>query len=103
MFLFRLTSVCAVLLFFSHLLLAADWDSGNGFRSKGLDVPRGGRTFLQHMDAQTTGLNFMTYISEEKALENTLLTAGAGIAAGDVDGDGLCDLFFCGMENSPVL
>lgn len=50
-----------------------------------------------------TGISFTNYISEEKGLENALRTTGAGVAAGDVDGDGWCDLYFCGMENNNAL
>ena len=30
-------------------------------------------------------------------------TNGSGAAAGDIDGDGLCDLYFCGMDNPNAL
>ena len=31
-------------------------------------------------------------------MENQIRFGGSGVAAGDVDGDGLCDLFFCSLE-----
>src|SRR5688572_26455437 len=85
------------------MLAAAEWEAENGFRSRPLAVPPGGRAFLQRVEAQATGIDFRTFISEEKAMENTVRTGGAGVAAGDVDGDGWCDLFFAGMENPPAL
>ena len=85
------------------MLSAAEWEAGNGFRSRAVAVPPGGKAFLQRLEAQTTGVDFTTFISEEKAMENTVRTGGAGVAAGDVDGDGWCDLFFAGMENPPAL
>jgi hypothetical protein len=103
MFLSCRQCVSAALLLFAQFLCADDWNMGNGFRSRALEVPREGKAYLQRMDPQATGLDFVTFISEEKGLENSLRTDGAGMAAGDVDGDGLCDLFFCGMENSPAL
>jgi hypothetical protein len=33
-------------------------------------------------------------------MTNQILPNGSGVAAGDIDGDGWCDLFFCGL-NSP--
>ena len=82
---------------------AGDWQTGAGHRWRELKLPANGRTFLQRLPATTTGISFTNYISEEKGLENALRTTGAGVAAGDVDGDGWCDLYFCGMENNNAL
>jgi hypothetical protein len=82
---------------------AAEWRTGAGHRWRELNVPANGRTFLERLPAAATGVSFTNYISEEKGLENALRTTGAGVAAGDVDGDGWCDLYFCGMENNNVL
>src|SRR5262249_21167856 len=46
---------------------------------------------------------FTNQLSEEKGLESSLRTSGSGVAAGDIDGDGWCDLYFCGMENPNAL
>src|SRR5439155_7610308 len=35
--------------------------------------------------------------------ENQNRLGGSGIAAGDIDGDGLCDLYFCRLEGPNVL
>jgi hypothetical protein len=50
-----------------------------------------------------TGLVFTNELSEDRALESSLRTNGSGVAAGDVDGDGLCDLYFCGLDNANAL
>ncbi|HEU0010756.1 MAG TPA: VCBS repeat-containing protein [Verrucomicrobiae bacterium] len=82
---------------------AADWLAGEGCRSRALAVPAGGRTFLQRLAPAATGIAFTNFVSEQKELENSLRAGGSGVAAGDVDGDGWCDLFFCGMERPSVL
>jgi hypothetical protein len=77
---------------------AGDWLNGQGYRWQELKVPATGRTYLQRLPASATGITFTNYLSEDKALESSVRTSGSGVAAGDVDGDGWCDLYFCGME-----
>jgi enediyne biosynthesis protein E4 len=81
----------------------ADWQSGAGFRRRELVAPASGRTYLERLAPAATGITFTNLVPEERALENSLRADGAGMAAGDVDGDGLCDLFFCGIERPSVL
>jgi len=79
------------------------WEAGEGWRSRALTLPATGKTFLQRLPTETTGVAFTNYVSEQRALENSLLTSGAGVAAGDVDGDGWCDLYFCGADSHNAL
>jgi len=81
---------------------AADWQSGEGYRFKSVS-PEEGSSRLTLMGAAETGLLFTNQLSEDRALESSLRTNGSGVAAGDVDGDGLCDLYFCGLDNANVL
>jgi hypothetical protein len=80
-----------------------NWHTAPGYRWRELNVPPAGRTFLQRLPESATGIAFTNFVSEEKELENSMRTTGAGVAAGDVDGDGWCDLYFCGMENANAL
>ena len=50
-----------------------------------------------------TGVLFTNQLSYERSVQNQNLLNGAGVAAGDFDGDGLCDLFFCNLEGSCAL
>ncbi|HWV99022.1 MAG TPA: FG-GAP-like repeat-containing protein [Candidatus Acidoferrum sp.] len=50
------------------------------------------------MPPSQTGIFFTNVLSEERALASQILPSGSGVAAGDVDGDGLCDLYFCGLK-----
>lgn len=72
-------------------------------RATELRVPASGKTFLTRLAAANTRIVFTNFLSEAKSLENSLLTAGAGGAAGDFDGDGWCDLYLCGTEKPNAL
>ena len=98
----KLTQFCllagAVLFLCFAAAAADDWKSGPGYRSRELKLPATGRTFLQRLPGSATGISFTNFISDEKSLENSLRASGAGVAAGDIDGDGWCDLYFCATE-----
>ena len=53
--------------------------------------------------AEQTGITFRNLLSNQRSLERRGLLSGSGLAAGDVDGDGWCDLYFCGLDNSNEL
>ena len=50
-----------------------------------------------------TGLNFTNRLTDADALRNQNLTLGSGVAAGDYDGDGLCDLYFSSITGDNAL
>ncbi|HKP12532.1 MAG TPA: FG-GAP-like repeat-containing protein, partial [Blastocatellia bacterium] len=65
--------------------------------------PTGGKTGFTLLSAQETGIAFANQLRDEQATANQLLNIGSGVAAGDYDGDGLCDLYFCGMGGRNAL
>ena len=75
----------------------ADWQAGDHFRWRELNVPTAGRTGFTRLEPAACGITFTNFVSEERGIANRNLVSGSGVAAGDVDGDGRCDLFFCGM------
>jgi len=50
-----------------------------------------------------TGIDFTNHLSDTNAALNQIRLNGSGVAAGDVDGDGLVDLYFCGLEGRNAL
>jgi enediyne biosynthesis protein E4 len=50
-----------------------------------------------------TGIVFTNSLPESRHLTNQILLNGAGVTAGDVDGDGWCDLYFCSSNGTNTL
>ncbi|PYI85224.1 MAG: hypothetical protein DME26_11500 [Verrucomicrobia bacterium] len=80
-----------------------DWQSGEGHRYAELPVPKWGKTGFTRMPAEITGVHFTNLLALDRSLTNQIYLNGSGVAAGDVDGDGRCDLFFCGLDGPNVL
>ncbi|HKS38407.1 MAG TPA: FG-GAP-like repeat-containing protein [Verrucomicrobiae bacterium] len=50
-----------------------------------------------------TGLDFTNRLSADRYLTNQIYLNGSGAAAGDVDGDGKCDVYICGLDGPNAL
>ena len=79
------------------------WHQESGFRWRALDVPSGSRVGFTALPAKKTGLNHRNDVDDEHALANRNLLIGAGIAIGDIDGDGLPDVFLASVERPAAL
>lgn len=86
-------------------LLAATphWQPGEGHRGAALVHPSPPGTGFTRLLSAQTGLAFTNRLDNERSITNRNLLSGSGVAAGDVDGDGLCDLFFCGLDSPNAL
>jgi hypothetical protein len=93
---FRLLPWIAWLLI-QTLAAAQTWHPGPGYRFTPLAVPPDGRVGFTRLLPEETGIWFTNSLPESRSLTNTILPNGSGVAAGDVDEDGRCDLFFCGL------
>src|SRR5882672_9351707 len=61
------------------------------------------RTLFQSLSSSQTGIDFSNTVEENdkyNVLNYMNIYTGAGVAAGDVNNDGLVDLFFSGNETS---
>src|SRR5687768_2625638 len=79
-------------------LVALNAAAQESHRVTELHVRGSAKSFLTRLAPANTGVQFSNYVSEAKQLENSLLGDGAGVAAGDFDGDGWCDLYLSGAE-----
>ena len=69
------------------------WQQANGYRMAKLS-PQSGRAGFTLLPLEQTRVFFTNDIPYDRAAANQNLLNGAGVAAGDFDGDGLCDLYF---------
>ncbi|MCF7763695.1 MAG: VCBS repeat-containing protein [Verrucomicrobia bacterium] len=85
--------------------VAADltWTAGDGCRFAAVVPEASGKSGFSRIAPVDSGLDFTNRLSAQKSLENRLLENGSGVAAGDVDGDGRCDLYFCRLEGPNAL
>lgn len=84
---------------------AADlkWEVISGGKKAALDVPKTGRSGFSLLLPEQTGITFSNVLTEARAAENQIRLNGSGVALGDIDGDGWCDIYLCGLENPNVL
>jgi hypothetical protein len=79
------------------------WHTVPGGRWRDLPVPASGRTGFTLLAPDITGVTFTNHLAEATAARNRILENGSGVALGDVDGDGWCDVYFCRLEGDNVL
>ena len=87
----------------SIALLGADsieWEVFDGYRIAPLPPLEDSSPGFTDVAAQEAGISFQNQLSNQRSLERRGLLSGSGVAAGDVDGDGWCDLYFCGLDGS---
>lgn len=77
---------------------ASSWSEGAGFRSLEVDPGRNGKAGFTLMDPQTTGVRFTNELKGDLYLTNAVAHNGAGLALGDVDGDGWVDIYLCSVQ-----
>lgn len=97
----------ALVFFWAARLLLADPLAGagtiDGVRWRPLAVPSFGKTGFTLLPPSVTGIHFTNTLGEWAAESNRVLANGSGVTAGDYDGDGLPDLFICGLEGRNAL
>ncbi len=94
-----LSLLLIVLLFPAVVSRAQDGTVTPDVRSLPLAPSASGRPGFTRLPAAVTGVAFTNRLSELLALNNQILENGAGVALGDVDGDGRCDIYLCGAES----
>src|SRR5687768_17413281 len=74
-------------------------ETGHRWRELAVSVAKPGFTSM----GARTGIRFEKTVSDSLLLANRILAQGGGVAMGDVDGDGLTDVFLARTEGPGVL
>ncbi|TMP96052.1 MAG: VCBS repeat-containing protein [Verrucomicrobia bacterium] len=101
----RLLASCALILLAGQTIEAADpdWHSAPGCRWRQLPVAATGKTGFTLLSPEQTGITFTNILEERTGEANRVLFNGSGVAVGDYDGDGLADIYLCGLNGSNAL
>lgn len=76
---------------------------GAEIRTRPLNIPAGAKVGFTLMSPRDTSVVFTNSLADASAEKNRILENGSGVALGDVDGDGLCDIYLCGLERPNAL
>jgi len=82
---------------------ALEWQAAPGARSASVAVPQGGKPGFTRLAASQTAITFSNGIAVDRYTTNQIYLNGSGVTAGDVDGDGRCDVFFAGLAGQSRL
>ncbi len=80
------------------------WQEGPGYRTRPVQPRPGARPVgFTLLSPDQTGVTFTNFLAQSRYITNQIYLNGAGVAAGDFDGDGWCDLFFAGLDRPNAL
>ncbi len=94
--------IMTAFLFFGCEGMTLQWNDEISHRWADLRAKQGQAGLIQ-LSSKNTGVTFQNDISRELIAANRALLNGSGVTTGDVDGDGLIDIYFCRTEGSNVL
>ena len=73
------------------------WHDLGHYREAKVNRPLGQASGFSLLSSKAAGVEFTNRLARARMINANLLN-GAGVAAGDVDGDGLCDLYLCSLD-----
>ena len=82
---------------------ALQWETADGYRLAKLPGLGATKTGFTLVPASITSIDFTNRLPEARIMMNANLLNGSGVALGDYDGDGLCDIYLCDLNGTNVL
>jgi len=82
---------------------ALDWRDHGSHRLAKLTIRPSDRDGFELLPGNKTGMLFSNKLSRLLVARNRNLANGSGVAIGDIDGDGLADVYFCGLQTDNKL
>jgi len=79
------------------------WTQLPGARYQSLTLSSSNHIGFTRLSSTSTGLSFSNTLHTARAANNRILENGSGVAIGDVDGDGLPDIFLASIEGASRL
>ncbi|MFQ5704002.1 MAG: VCBS repeat-containing protein [Gemmatimonadales bacterium] len=76
------------------------WHEEVAYRWRELSVPWRGKSGFTRLSASRTHIDFVNGASQQEMIENRHLAHGSGVTLGDVDGDGLVDVYLGRIDGS---
>lgn len=80
-----------------------EWTLSQGHRQFPVAPQGSGSAGFTLLSSDATGLAFTNVLGEAAVAKNRVSENGSGVALGDVDGDGWCDIYLCGLEGPNAL
>ncbi len=74
------------------------WEEETGYRWAELNPGFWGDSGFEKLDEQKSGITFRNLVSEEQIIENQVFLNGSGVTVGDINGNGLPDIYFASLE-----
>jgi hypothetical protein len=96
----NLPTLARLLTIFSFLPVPHSTHAATPPPAVALAPSRASRPGLVRVPSIQSGLIFTNLLTPAAAAENQVRLNGSGVAAGDIDGDGRCDLFFAALQGS---
>lgn len=79
------------------------WHEESSFRWADLSIPWTGKDGFKQLYASETGIDFINNLTKEQIAANQHLLNGSGVAIGDINGDGLVDIYLCQLDGPNAL
>ncbi|MFQ5638369.1 MAG: FG-GAP-like repeat-containing protein [bacterium] len=80
-----------------------EWHEADGYKWAKLAVPHSGKTGFKQLPESETGITFTNHLTKSQIDSNRIYLNGSGAAVGDVDGDGLADIYLGRLDGPNVL